>query len=112
MLFLRQEQMDMFQSEADTGYADKIIKRIRQLTPEIVADDSDDLLRSRVTAALPVARRYGIHGDISTMQIATLAAAIGPAFLDSDNVKRFFEAPGPSPDDRVDMLCELLSESL
>jgi hypothetical protein len=104
--------MDVLQSDMDRRYADELITYIRKTTPELVVADSDDVLRSRITAVLPIARGYGIHSDTATAQFATLAAAIGLSFLDQDDVQRFLQASEPSGDAKAEMLCGLLSESL
>jgi hypothetical protein len=111
-LRISDQQMGVLQSDMDRRYADELITYMRQTTPEIVVADSDEVLRSRIMAVLPAARGYGIHGDNATAQIAMLAAAIGPAFLDQDDVKRFLEATEPPADAKVEMLCEILSDSL
>ena len=111
MLRISPHQTDALQSDMDRRYADELITYIRQTTPEIAVPHSDDVLRARITAVLPIARGYGIHGDTATAQIAMLAAAIGLSFLDLDHVKRFLEATDLSGDAKVEMLCESLSES-
>ena len=112
MLRISHHQIHVLQSDMDRRYADEFITYIRQTTPEIAVATTDDVLRSNIMAVLPVARSYGIHGDTATAQIATLAVAIGPSFLDQDDVKRFLEATELPGDTKVEMLCELLSESL
>jgi hypothetical protein len=102
--------MDVLQSDMDRRYANELITYIRQTSPEIAAANPDDVLRTRITAVLPIARGYGIHGNTATAQIAILAAAIGTSFLDQDDVKRFLEATDLPGDAKVEMLCESLSE--
>ena len=103
--------MDVLQSDMDRRYADELITYIRQTTPEIAVDTSDDVLRSRIITVLPIGRGYGILSDTATAQFAMLAAAIGLSFLDEADVKRFLEATDLPGDAKVEMLCEVLSES-
>jgi len=111
MLHISPHQIDVLQKDMDRRYANEFVVYLRETAPEIAADNSDEELRSRVVAVLPAARSYGIHGDSATAQIATLAAAMGPSILEQEEVKHLLEAPDLPGDAKVEMLCELLSDS-
>ncbi len=112
MLEISDDQMDILQRDLDRRYADELVTNIRENTPNIVFGSSDDVLSSRITTALPLLRYHGIRGEAATAQLATLAAALSPSFLEDENVRRFLDAPGLPIDAKVEMLCELLLEPL
>lgn len=112
MLQISKHQMGILQHEQDRRYTEEFIRHIRSTEPGLVENIGDDDLRRRIRSALPVARGYGIHGDESTAQIATLAAVIGSDFLETAEIKHFLGAPGPTVDAKVAMLCDLLSDRL
>ena len=69
-------------------------------------------LLNRIKAAIPRARKLGIHTPEGILRFIGLTLAAGSAFDENPAVEKFLRMPGASPDVKIQRLVQLVSERL
>ena len=104
MLRIRQEQMDIFQQQAEINFIDSVVKHIRTDHAEIVQDISEDKLYKRVEYGIQRAREYGLSWRNNLNAFVTLMFEIGPDFDRFPAFQKFLTDENVLPNKRMGVL--------
>jgi hypothetical protein len=111
MLKIREEQMDVFQQQAEINFVHYVAKQLRNNHAEAVKDVPKDKLYKRVEYGIQRAREYGLTWKNNLLTFVTLMFVIAPEFDRSPAFRRHLTAENVPPNDRMDVLLGEITEA-
>lgn len=106
MLHIREEQMAVFQQEAERNFVRSVVKNLRANHPAAVKDTPEDTLHKRVEYGIRRAREYGLSWKNSLSTFVTLMFVIAPDFDKLGAFNKFLTDEGVPPNERMELLLE------
>jgi len=110
MLRIRQEQMDIFQQQAEINFIDSVVKHLRTDHAEIVKDIPEDKLYKRVEYGIKRAREYGLSWKNNLNAFVTLMFDIGPDFDRFPAFQKYLTDESVLPNKRMGVLLRETTE--
>lgn len=120
MLKVRTQQMQVFQSVAETAFLHKLVEYFYQQHPQVAVQIGDNLtvicqipekeLKVLVSNGIAYARTYGITSESSLAAFVVLMFVTAPNFDDHPLIKRLLEDEKVAPNDRIDSFWQHTTE--
>lgn len=120
MLKIRNQQMQAFQSVAETAFLRKLVEYLYENHPQIAVQIGENLsvicqipekeLKILVASAINHARTYGITSESSLAAFVVLMFVIAPNFDEHPLIKRLLEDEKIAPNDRIDSFWQHTTE--
>ena len=111
MLHIREEQMAVFQQEAERNFISSVVENLRTNHAAAVKDTPDDTLHKRVEYGIRRAREYGLSWKNSLTTFVTLMFVIAPDFDRLPAFKKFLTDEGVPPNERMELLLEKTTDA-
>ena len=111
MLHIREEQMAVFQQQAERNFVSSVVENLRTNHPAAVKDTPDDTLHKRVEYGIQSAREYGLSWKNSLSTFVTLMFVIAPDFDRLSAFKQFLTDEGVPPNERMELLLEKTTDA-
>ncbi|MFB0547056.1 MAG: hypothetical protein ACETWB_09110 [Anaerolineae bacterium] len=110
MLRIRQEQMDIFQQQAEIKFIDSVVKHLRTDHAELVKDIPEDKLYKRVEYGVQCAREYGLSWKNNLSAFVTLMFEIAPDFDRFPAFQKYLTDESILPNKRMGVLLRETTE--
>jgi len=110
ILNIREEQMDVFQQQAEIKFVDYVAKQLRNNHAEVVKDIPEDKLHKRVEYGIQRAREYGLTWQNDLTVFVTLMFEIAPDFDKFPAFREYLTDKTVEPDERMDLLLSETTE--
>jgi len=110
MLRIREEQMELFQQQAEINFIDSVVKHLRTDYAEVVNDIPDDKLYKRVEYGIQRAREYGLTWKNNLNAFVTLMFEIGPDFDRFPAFEKYLTDESTLPNKRMGVLLRETTE--
>lgn len=111
MLHIREEQMAVFQQQAERNFVSSIVGHLRTNHPGTVKDMPEDVLYRRVEYGIRRAREYGFSWKNSLSTFVTLMFVIAPDFDKLPAFKKFLTDEGVPPNERMELLLQQTTDA-
>ncbi|MEW4568322.1 hypothetical protein AB1L88_10680 [Tautonia sp. JC769] len=109
MFTMRHSQLEQMSTARRAGLHRRIAELYRQHLPELTASWDDAELLHRVAQADRKAIGLGIQTERGISQYVGFALANGPDFDEHLQIKAYFQAPGLTPDEKMQLLTDRCS---
>ncbi|WP_152051609.1 hypothetical protein [Tautonia marina] len=106
MFTFRRSQLDQMSSARRAALHRRIAELYRRHLPEITTPWDDSELLRRVEQADRKAISLGIQTERGISQYVGFALVNGPDFDEHPQIKAYFQAPGSTPDEKMQMLTD------
>ena len=110
MLHIREEQMAVFQQQAEINFIDSVVEHLRTEFAEVVKDIPDDKLHKRVEYGIQRAREYGLTWKNDLNAFVTLMFEIAPDFDRFPVFRNYLTDECVSPNERMGVLLRETTE--
>jgi len=110
MIIIRQEQMALFERNAQLDFENKVIAHIKEHHSDRTQGLSDDILRKRVQDGILRARSYDLSWENTITAYVALLFVIAPNFDDHPALYPTLIDKNVAPNDRIDKLIERARE--
>ncbi|MFB0553031.1 MAG: hypothetical protein ACETWQ_06915 [Phycisphaerae bacterium] len=110
MLRIRQEQMDIFQQQAEINFVHYVAKKLHNNHAEAVKDVPENKLYKRIEYGIRRAREYGLTWKNNLSTFVTLMFLIAPDFDRFPAFKKFLTDESVPPNERMGVLLRETTE--
>jgi hypothetical protein len=110
MLFIRKEQMTVFQEKAERDFIASVVKQLRSSHEAALKDLDEDKIYKRVEYGIGRARKYGMTWKNNLTAFVSLMFEIAPDFDVFPVFQKYLTDETISPNDRMGLLLKETSE--
>ena len=104
MLYIREEQMEVFLQQAERNFISSVVENLRTDHAKIVQDIPEDKLYKRVEYGIRCAREYGLTWKNNFGAFVTLMFEIAPDFDRFPAFQKFLTDESVPPNERMGVL--------
>ncbi len=106
MLKIREEQMEIFQQQAEINFVHYVAKQLRNNHAEVVKDLPEDKLYKRVEYGIRCASEYGLTWKNNLRTFVTLMFEIAPDFDRFPVFQKYLTDESIQPNDRIGIILD------